>query len=592
MPVARATSAVLLAALLLGCAFARPAAASDPTQVVRDTPGVVAYWPLDERAGTVVADAIGGSSGTVDTTAVLGAPTARSDDRGSAVGLSGATAADLGTALPLAGDVSIEAWALQQSGTTGTRYAVSKGNATSGVHLMLDGARRPVLRVGTGTSATTVTGSAVPAATWHQLVGTLEGRVATVYVDGRLAASATLPAAPAASTRDLYLGRYSGSASGYWQGRLDEVSFYGRALRADEVAAHYAAVADVTPPAVTLTAAPPALDNTDGATFAFTATKTQSTFACRLDAGAWSPCNGSVSYSRLAEGAHTVAIVATDRYGIVATAPATATWRVDRTPPDTLMLASATADDLTRASFASEAGASFECRAGSGPWSACASPASAPAGAGLSVRARDGAGNVDPTPATVTAALSVVRGVGEYGGASASFLVSGARSAADLQCRLDGGAWQRCPTPLTFSAMPYGDHELAVRDRQLTDLAQPPALTWHAALPAPRLIAARFPAILKFASRRAQRATKPSRAPRLLFASNVEAAGTATLARRGRRVATWRVAVHAGSNAMALPIARLRALRPGRHTLTIQTANAAGSGRPLSVRFDVVLLRR
>jgi hypothetical protein len=43
---------------------------------------------------------------------------------------------------------------------------------------------------------------------------------------------------------------------------------------------------------------------------------------------------------------------------------------------------------------------------------------------------------------------------------------------------------------------------------------------------------------------------------------------------------------------VVLPIARLRALRPGRHVLTIQPGNPAGAGRPLSVRFDVVRLRR
>jgi hypothetical protein len=579
---------VLLVAALLGVAGARPAVAADAAQVIRDAPGVLAYWPLDERAGSVVTDALGGSTGTLSGSPALGAPTARSDDHGSAIGLSGTTAAAFGTGLSLAGDVSIEAWVLAQPGTTGTRYAVSKGNASSGIHLMLDGSRRPLLRVGTGSGATTVTAPAIPAGTWHQLVGTLAGRAATVYVDGRPAASGTLPAAPAASTRELYLGRYSGSASGYWQGRLDEVSLYGRALGDAEVAEHYAAVADVTPPATRLTAVPPSPSNGDRATFAFAATKTETTFACRLDAGAWTACDGSVTYDRLADGEHQLAILATDRYGIAATAPTVATWRVDRTPPETLLLASATADGVTRASFASEAGASFECRTGSGAWSPCTSPASAPTGAALSVRARDGAGNVDPSPATATA-LSA--GPQEYAGASASFVVSGARSTAGLQCRLDGGAWQSCPTPLTFDAMSYGDHELAVRDASLAGLAQPPSLAWRVAMPAPRLIAARFPSILKFASRRAQRATRPLRAPRLLFASNVDATGTATLARRGHRIATWPVAIRRGSNTLVLPIARLRALRRGRHVLTIQAANAAGAGRPLSVRFDVVRLR-
>jgi Concanavalin A-like lectin/glucanases superfamily len=585
----RSTCLVLLAALPASLAAARPAVAVDASQVVRDTPGVLAYWPLDERAGSVVTDALDGSIGTLSGTPALGAPTARSDDRGSALGLSATSSAALGTGLALPGDVSIEAWALVQAGTTGTHYVVSKGNASSGLHLMVDGSRRPVFRIGTGSGSTTVTGTAMPTGTWRQLAATLSGRDADLYVDGRPVASATLPAAPAASTRELYFGRYSASASGYWQGRLDEVSLYGRALTAGEVAAHYAAVADTTPPAVAFTAAPSTLTNANAATVAFAATKSQSTFACRLDAGAWAACDGSTSYTGLAEGTHSVSVLATDRYGIAAPAPAVATWRVDRTPPETLMLASATSLGATRASFASEAGASFECRVGAGPWSACASPAAAPIGSALAVRARDAAGNVDPTPATVAAPSSAAQ---EYTGAAASFVVSGARSTAGLQCRLDGGSWQGCPSPLTFAQLGYGDHELAVRDERLVGLAQAPSLTWRMALPAPRLIAARFPTILKFASRRAQRATSPSRAPRLLFASNVDARATATLTRRGRRVSSWPLIIRRGSNAMALPIERLRKLRPGRHTLTIQPSNAAGVGRALTVRFDVVLLRR
>jgi hypothetical protein len=131
-----------------------------------------------------------------------------------------------------------------------------------------------------------------------------------------------------------------------------------------------------------------------------------------------------------------------------------------------------------------------------------------------------------------------------------------------------------------------------VRDQRLAQLASAPSLSWSVAMPAPRLISARFPSLLTFSSRRAQRKTKASRAPRLLFLSNVDARATATLTRRGHRVARWTVAIHRGSNTMAFPIGRLRKLRAGRHLLTLQPSNAAGAGRAIAVRFDVVALRR
>jgi hypothetical protein len=589
----RSRAALVLAAVLIGAlGCAQGASASDAAEVVRATPGVLAYWPLDEPTGAIVTDALGGLTGTVSGTPVLGAATARSDDRGAAIGLTGTSAVSLGSSPPLSGDLSLEAWVSVQTGATGTRYVLSKGNASAGVHVLLESADRVLFRVGTGSGATTTTGPGLPSGTWHQLVATLAGRTATLYVDGRPAASTSLPRTPVASTSALSLGRYSASATGYWRGRVDELSVYGRALTDDEVAGHYAAVADVAPPATALTAAPAPLVNRDGATVAFTASKSQSTFTCRLDTGPWTACDGSASYSGIAEGTHQVAVLATDRYGIVARAAATATWQVDLTPPETLMLASAPVAGVTRASFASEPGASFECRDGSDAWDACTSPVAAPTGTVLSVRARDRAGNVDPSPATVTFAAAADDGAEQYVGSAASFAVAGARSTAGVECRIDGGAWSPCPAPLTFAGTGYGNHELAVRDQRLPGVASAPSLTWDVALPVPRLIAPSFPSLLTFASRRAQRRTKAARAPRLLFLSNVDATATATLSRRGRRLAAWSLGVHRGSNTMAFPIGRLRKLRPGRHTVTVRPTNAAGVGRTLSVRFDVVQLRR
>jgi len=579
----------LAGALVCALGWARPARAVDAATVVRDTPGVLGYWPLDERSGTQAGDVLGGLAGTITGSPALGAPTARSDDRGAAINLSGTSAVSFDTGADLSGDVSIEAWVATQPGASGTRYVVSKGTTSAGVHLLVDSANRAVFRVG----ATAATTAPLTSGTWHQLLVTRAGRTATVYVDGRAAASASLPASPAAaSALGLYLGRYSGSASGYWRGRLDEVSLYGRALGAGEVAQHYATVADVTPPTVALTAAPAALVNADGATVAFSASKSQTTFACRLDAGPWTACGPAASYAGLAEGPHTVSVLATDRYGIVARSAATATWQVDRTPPETLLLASAPVGGVTRASFSSEAGAGFECRQGTGPWTAWASPLSASKDMAIAVRARDRAGNVDPTPATVAFAASAGAGGQPYAGAPASFLVAGSQSGASLECQVDGGAWTRCPSPLTFDGLGYGGHLLAVRDPRLGEAVSAPSLTWDVALPTPRLIAASFPSLLTFASLRAQRATKAARAPRLLFASNVDGRTTATLSRRGHRIASWSFVLHRGSNTMPFPLAQLRKLRTGRHVIALAPANAAGAGRALTVRFDVVRLRR
>jgi hypothetical protein len=144
---------------------------------------------------------------------------------------------------------------------------------------------------------------------------------------------------------------------------------------------------------------------------------------------------------------------------------------------------------------------------------------------------------------------------------------------------------------LTFTDVPYGPNALSVRDPGLPGVAAPASVTWTAPLPAPSLIGARFPLLVKFASRRAQQRTKPARAPRLLYRANSDGAAAVVLRRGLRTVARWTTSFHRGSNTMVFPIAQLRRLAVGRHVLTLQPRNATGPGATLTRRFDVVRLR-
>src|SRR5207302_9260212 len=92
---------------------------------------------------------------------------------------------------------------------------------------------------------------------------------------------------------------------------------------------------DTTPPDTIITAAPPALSNSRSASFSFTATEAGSSFACRLDASAFTACASPQSYSGRADGSHTFPVRATDTAGNTDPTPASYTWTVDTTPPDT-----------------------------------------------------------------------------------------------------------------------------------------------------------------------------------------------------------------------------------------------------------------
>ena len=110
----------------------------------------------------------------------------------------------------------------------------------------------------------------------------------------------------------------------------------------------------------------------------------------------------------LPDGDHTFSVRAIDQAGNVDPTPATRTFSVRTTAPDTSIDSGpqvVTNDSTPTLTFSSTA-LDFECQLDGAPFAPCTSPYKAP---GLqdgqhtfSVRAKDPAGNLDPTPATST----------------------------------------------------------------------------------------------------------------------------------------------------------------------------------------------
>ena len=74
-------------------------------------------------------------------------------------------------------------------------------------------------------------------------MGTYDGSTIQLFVDGVLADSVSAPGALNTTTAPLYIGAHDASADqNTFNGLIDEVRFYDRALSADEVAARYADV--------------------------------------------------------------------------------------------------------------------------------------------------------------------------------------------------------------------------------------------------------------------------------------------------------------------------------------------------------------
>ena len=169
---------------------------------------------------------------------------------------------------------------------------------------------------------------------------------------------------------------------------------------------------DHTPPETTFTSGPGegATIPTAATSFGFSSSESGSTFECKLDGGAFEPCSSPRALGGLADGPHSFAVQATDPNGNTDPTPASRTFTVaiDSTAPDTVIdsgpSGTISTNSAALAFHSSEPGSSFECQLDGGGFAPCSSPRTLSALANgahsFAVRAIDGAGNVDPSPAT------------------------------------------------------------------------------------------------------------------------------------------------------------------------------------------------
>jgi hypothetical protein len=88
---------------------------------------------------------------------------------------------------------------------------------------------------------------------------------------------------------------------------------------------------DTTPPHTVISSGPQGTTAATSASFAFSSSETGSTFECRLDGSAWTPCSSPQPYAGLSNDLHTFAVRAADAAGNVDPTPASRTWAVNAT---------------------------------------------------------------------------------------------------------------------------------------------------------------------------------------------------------------------------------------------------------------------
>ena len=171
---------------------------------------------------------------------------------------------------------------------------------------------------------------------------------------------------------------------------------------------------DITNPHTTVLSARRYTNNTRSQLISFTATENGKAvpgmaYQCSLDGSPWTACASPFNAASDREGDHTLLVRGVDPEGNVDPTPASVTWLVDLTPPDTIITAHSpelgTARRLRISFEGTDAGGIgyFQCRVDLRRWKRCTSPFTTsrlrPGKHTIAVRAVDRAGNVDPTPA-------------------------------------------------------------------------------------------------------------------------------------------------------------------------------------------------
>ncbi len=215
--------------------------------------GPIAYWRLGESAGTTAFDASGhGFTGTYFNGVLLGQPGALAEDADTAARFDGRDD-HVRFANPVANDFTVEAWVkTTATSLTGIQGYSGNGLVWSDVGGVTNDWVLAVLndRVAffTGNPDDTITGTTpINDGNYHHVVATrVRGGEKRLYVDGRLEAVGSTNNSPLNANPVVEVGGNTLDGR-YFNGTMDEVALYPRALTAGQVVAHFLAGRDRSP---------------------------------------------------------------------------------------------------------------------------------------------------------------------------------------------------------------------------------------------------------------------------------------------------------------------------------------------------------
>lgn len=219
-------------------------------EVLADSP--VGYWRLGDSSGATAVDSSGNShDGTYTNGPTLAQAGALVGDADTSVSFDGSddyVALSNPVALRLTSAWTLEAWCFVPTGETQEAALISQEFNTGNVQYMLgffDGAFQTLApSVGFYNGGWNIANSASGISTnaWHHIVGTWNGTILRIYVDGTEMDTTTPGSSPASTSDPFRIGsRWDTSGTHKYKGRIDEVAIYGTTLSAARVLAHYTA---------------------------------------------------------------------------------------------------------------------------------------------------------------------------------------------------------------------------------------------------------------------------------------------------------------------------------------------------------------
>jgi glucose/arabinose dehydrogenase len=211
--------------------------------------GPVAAYAFNEGSGTTTADASGnGNNGT------LGAPAWSTGGRfGNALvfdGVNDSVLVNDAVSLDLTSALTIEGWTNPRSLKGGWRaLAVKEGSGAIvyGVYANASANRALARIVVNGVTYDARSGGSLPLNAWSHLAATYNGAALRLYVNGTEVASRSVSGNMAASTGPMRIGG-NGLASEWFDGTIDEVRVYNRALTPAEIQADMTTAIGSPPP--------------------------------------------------------------------------------------------------------------------------------------------------------------------------------------------------------------------------------------------------------------------------------------------------------------------------------------------------------